>query len=129
MIVLGITGSIGMGKSVAAAQLRGLGIPVHDADAQVHALLAKGGPAVLAVARAFPGTVADGVVDRARLAALVFGDDEALARLEAILHPLVRRRGAAFIARAHRRRRSRRPRPDGGNGMPMDSQSTLARWR
>jgi len=106
MIVLGITGSIGMGKSVAAAQLRSLGVPVHDADAQVHALLAKHGPAVAAVSREFPGTVQDGQVDRARLGALVFADEAALARLEAILHPLVRRRGMAFIARAQRRRLS-----------------------
>jgi dephospho-CoA kinase len=104
MIVLGITGSIGMGKSVAAAQLRGLGVPVHDADRAVHALLEQGGAAVAAVARAFPGTVRAGRVDRASLGAQVFGDENALARLESILHPLVQRRHADFIARARRRR-------------------------
>ena len=104
MIVLGITGSIGMGKSVAAAQLRAQGVPVHDADRAVHALLEKGGEGVGPVGRAFPGVVREGVVDRGRLALRVFGDEEALARLEAILHPLVRHRHAAFIARAHRRR-------------------------
>ena len=104
MIVLGITGSIGMGKSVAAAQLRRLGVPVHDADAQVHALLAHDRAAIEAVGRAFPGTVTAGRVDRAALGARVFDNDAALARLEAILHPLVRARTAAFIARAQRRR-------------------------
>ncbi len=104
MIVLGVTGSIGMGKSVAAQQLRRLRVPVHDADAVVHALMERGGAGVTPVGRAFPGTVVDGRVDRARLAKLVFGNDAALARLEAILHPLVRRRHAQFIADARRRR-------------------------
>ena len=65
MIVLGITGSIGMGKSVAAAQLRALGVPVHDADAAVHDLMAPGGAAVAAIAKAFPGVVANRAIDRA----------------------------------------------------------------
>ncbi|HEY1722585.1 MAG TPA: dephospho-CoA kinase [Magnetospirillaceae bacterium] len=104
MIVLGITGSIGMGKSVAAAQLRRLGIPVHDADAVVHALMAPGGVAVESVGKAFPGVVKNGAIDRAALGAKVFGDDKALAKLEGILHPLVRQRHARFIAAAQRRR-------------------------
>ena len=104
MIVLGITGSIGMGKSVAAAQLRLLGVPVHDADAQVHLLLVHDRAAIAAVGRAFPGTVRAGAVDRAALGARVFDDEAALARLEAILHPLVRAKSAAFLARAQRRR-------------------------
>ena len=104
MIVLGITGSIGMGKSVAAAQLRSLGVPVHDADAAVHELLAPGGAAVRPVGKAFPGVVKNGAIDRARLGAQVFGDERALARLEGILHPLVRRAHGRFIAAARRRR-------------------------
>jgi len=104
MIVLGVTGSIGMGKSVAAAQLRIQRIPVHDADVTVHRLLERGGAGVAPVGRAFPGVVKDGAVDRSGLAARVFGHEGALARLEAILHPLVRARHAAFIAQGHRRR-------------------------
>ena len=92
MVILGLTGSIGMGKTVAAGMFRRLGIPVHDADRAVHGLLAKDGAAVAAVAAAFPGAVRDGRVDRAALAGKVFGDDEALSRLEAIIHPLVRQR-------------------------------------
>ncbi|HIC82600.1 MAG TPA: dephospho-CoA kinase, partial [Kiloniellaceae bacterium] len=67
MLVIGLTGSIGMGKSTAVAMLRRLGLPVHDADAAVHALMAKGGAAVAAVEAAFPGVVVDGAVDRRRL--------------------------------------------------------------
>jgi dephospho-CoA kinase len=96
MIVLGLTGSIGMGKSTAAAMLRRLGVPVHDADATVHRLLGPGGGAVAPVARAFPGGVIEDArtgrtrIDRAALGRLVFADSAALHRLEAILHPLVR---------------------------------------
>ncbi len=104
MIILGLTGSIGMGKSTAAGQLRRLGVPVHDADAAVHRLLAKRGAAVEAVERAFPGVVVRGAVDRGRLGTRVFGDTAALARLEAILHPLVRRQERQFLERARRRR-------------------------
>jgi dephospho-CoA kinase len=106
MIVLGLTGSIGMGKTTAAAMLRRLGVPVHDADATVHALFAPGGKAVAAVDAAFPGVVgADGAVDRTALGAKVFGDGAALKRLEAIVHPLVRAAERDFLAR-HRRRRT-----------------------
>jgi dephospho-CoA kinase len=104
MIVLGLTGSIGMGKSTAAAMLRRLGVPVHDADAAVHALLARGGAAVAAVGAAFPGVVVAGAVDRGKLGAQVFGDAAALARLESILHPLVRRSARRFLLQAARRR-------------------------
>jgi dephospho-CoA kinase len=96
MIVLGLTGSIGMGKSTAAAMLRRLGVPVHDADATVHRLLGPGGGAVAPVARAFPGSAIEDArtgrtrIDRAALGRLVFADSAALHRLEAILHPLVR---------------------------------------
>ncbi|MEW5728346.1 MAG: dephospho-CoA kinase, partial [Pseudomonadota bacterium] len=99
MKILGLTGSIGMGKSTAAAMLRRMGIPVHDADATVHALLGRGGEAVAAVGAAFPGVVRDGAVDRATLGRRVFGDRAALRRLEAILHPLVRSAERDFLRR------------------------------
>jgi len=97
MTVLGLTGSIGMGKSTAARMMRGLGVPVHDADATVHRLLGPGGDAVAAVAAAFSGVVRSGAVDRAALGARVFGDDAALRRLEAILHPRVRAAEHRFL--------------------------------
>ena len=97
MLVLGLTGSIGMGKSVAATMLRRMGLPLHDSDRAVHRLLAKGGGAVAEVEAAFPGVVVDGAVDRGRLAERVFEDPEALARLEAILHPAVRRATREFL--------------------------------
>ena len=103
MIVLGLTGSIGMGKSNAAATLKRMGVPVHDADRVVHRLMAKGGAAVAAVAAAFPGVVKDGAVDRAALGKIVFADSAALKRLEAILHPLVRREESQFLGAARRR--------------------------
>jgi dephospho-CoA kinase len=103
MKVLGLTGSIGMGKSTAARLLRRMGLAVHDADSEVHRLLAPGGGAVAAVAAAFPGVVAGGAVDRAALGRLVFADPAALRRLEAILHPRVRRAEAAFLRRHARR--------------------------
>ncbi len=89
MIVLGLTGSIGMGKTHAANVLRGMGARVHDADKVVHRLLAAGGAGVAPVAALFPDCVADGAVDRAALGARVFGDRDALASLEAVLHPMV----------------------------------------
>ena len=98
MFILGLTGSIGMGKSTAAENFRRLGVPVHDSDATVHALMAKDGPAVAAINQAFPGVVQDGVIDRLKLGAKVFGDDPALKELEAILHPLVRVREKQFLA-------------------------------
>lgn len=106
MRLIGLTGSIAMGKSTAARLLRRQGLFVHDADATVHRLLARGGAAVAAIEAAFPGVVKDGAVDRRALGARVFGDDAALARLEAILHPLVRLDTRSFCAR-HARRRAR----------------------
>lgn len=103
MKILGLTGSIGMGKSTAARMLRRLCVPVHDADATVHRLLGKGGKAVAAVEAAFPGVVRDGAVDRAELGRQVFGDAAALRRLEAILHPLVRAAERDFLERHARR--------------------------
>jgi dephospho-CoA kinase len=104
MIILGLTGSIGMGKSTAAALLRRLGVPVHDADAAVHRLQAKGGAAVAAIAAAFPDAVKEGRVDRQALGRIVFTDEAALKKLEAILHPLVRREEQKFLAQARARR-------------------------
>jgi dephospho-CoA kinase len=105
MIVLGLTGGVGMGKSTAAAMLRRMGVPVHDADRTVHWLLAPGGAAVAAVAAQFPEAATDGAIDRAALGRRVFADRAALARLEAILHPLVRDEERRFL-RAMRRRRA-----------------------
>jgi dephospho-CoA kinase len=101
MIVLGLTGSIGMGKSTTADLFRAAGVPVHDADATVHALYA--GAAVAPIEAAFPGVVRDGAVDRTALAARVLGDDAAVKRLEAIVHPLVRAAETAFLAAARAR--------------------------
>lgn len=103
MIILGLTGSIGMGKTVAAGLFRRLGVPVHDADAAVHRLLGRGGAAVATVAAAFPGVAADGAIDRRELGRRVFGDVDALRRLEALLHPAVKRDQRAFLERAARR--------------------------
>jgi dephospho-CoA kinase len=104
MLILGLTGSIGMGKSVAASTFRRLGIPVHDADAAVHRLTAPGGLAIPAIARAFPGTVVEGVLDRRALGARVFANRRDLLELERILHPLVRASQRQFLA-ANRRKR------------------------
>ena len=93
-----------MGKSTAAAALRRLGVPVHDADAVVHGLMARGGAAVAAIEAAFPGVTRDGAIDRKALGAKVFGDPSALRRLEAILHPLVRHSARRFLSHARRRR-------------------------
>jgi dephospho-CoA kinase len=103
MMIVGLTGSIGMGKSTAARMLRQMGVPVYDADAAVHALQAKGGAALPPIEAAFPGVVKDGVLDRQALGARVFGNKEALRRLEAIVHPLVARRQRAFLKRAAQR--------------------------
>ena len=104
MFVLGLTGSIGMGKSTAAKMLAAMGAPVCDSDALVHGLLAKGGAAVPAIAAAFPGVVVDGAVDRRALGAAVFGNPPALARLEAILHPMVKSAQRRFLGHAALRR-------------------------
>jgi dephospho-CoA kinase len=104
MIVLGLTGSIAMGKSTAANAFRRLGVPVHDADAAVHRFMEKDGAAVAAVARVFPGALKDDAIDRNVLRQHVLEDPAALRKLEAILHPLVRRSERAFLADARRRR-------------------------
>jgi dephospho-CoA kinase len=100
MVIVGLTGSIGMGKSTAATMLRRMGVPVYDADAAVHSLQAPGGAALPPIEAAFPGVVKAGVLDRQALGARVFGNPEALRRLEAIVHPLVGQRQRAFLKRA-----------------------------
>ncbi len=99
MITIGLTGSIGMGKSTVAAMFADEGIAVFDADATVRALQGPGGRSIPAIEAAFPGTTGPAGVDRAALGALVFGDDAALKRLEAIVHPAVGEERAAFLAR------------------------------
>lgn len=100
MIVLGLTGSIGMGKSTTAAMFRAAGVPVHDSDAVVHALYR--GAAVGPVEAAFPGVTREGAIDRALLSQRVLGDGAAMARLEAIVHPLVAQAREAFLDEARR---------------------------
>ncbi|MGL4543275.1 MAG: dephospho-CoA kinase [Polymorphobacter sp.] len=104
MIIIGLTGSIGMGKSTVAAMFGRLGVPVFDADAQVHKLQARGGAALPLIEAAFPGTTSDNGLDRAKLGAAVFGNREALKALEHIIHPLVGKAQLAF-RRRHRRKR------------------------
>jgi len=107
MRVLGLTGSVGMGKSTAAAMLRKMSVPVFDADRAVHQLLGPGGAAVAAVSAAFPGVGKNGGIDRAALGARVFGDRAALERLEKILHPPVGEAERRFVARARSQGRRR----------------------
>ena len=95
MIVLGLTGSIGMGKSTTATMFREAGVPVHDADETVHCLY-SGAAAPLIEAR-FPGVVTDGTVDREKLAKIVLGNTEAIRALEKIVHPLVRQASQEFL--------------------------------
>lgn len=97
MLIVGLTGSIGMGKTTAAARFAARGIPVFDADAEVHRLYE--GEAVEAVEAAFPGSVRDGCVDRARLAEMVLTQADAISRIEAIVHPMVRKTERAFCIR------------------------------
>ena len=98
--LLGLTGSIGMGKSTTAQMFRDAGVPVWDADATVHVLYSAGGAAVAAIAAMFPDAVVDGAVDRARLKAQIAADKGALKRLEAVVHPLVAAHRAGFVAGA-----------------------------
>ena len=104
MKVLGLTGSIAMGKSTVAAMARRLGLAVFDADASVHRALAAGGRAVKAVALLCPEALQDGAIQRTVLGRAVFGQPERLRQLEAILHPIVRRDRQDFLAQQRRRR-------------------------
>ena len=98
MIVVGLTGSIGMGKSAVAAMFRSENVPVFDADAVVHQLQGPDGKLIGAIEAAFPGSSTDAGVDRAKLGAQVFGDPVKLKRLEAIVHPVVAEERKAFLA-------------------------------
>jgi dephospho-CoA kinase len=95
--ILGLTGSIGMGKSAVATMFRAADVPVFDADAEVHRLQGPGGALLPQIEAAFPGTTGPGGVDRLKLGAAVFGHPEALARLEAIVHPAVAQARAGFL--------------------------------
>ena len=99
MFVLGLTGSIGMGKSTCANMFRRLGVPVHDADAVVHAALAPGGGAAKRVAEMFPETVKQSAINRKSLGAIVFSDPARLAALEATLHPIAAASAEHFLRR------------------------------
>jgi dephospho-CoA kinase len=105
MIVLGLTGSMAMGKTTVAKMFESLGVPVFDADRTVHDLLNRGSDAITAVAVAFPSVVRAGTVDRKLLADRVFASPQALLRLEGILHPLVAREQRRFVQIAARQRR------------------------
>jgi dephospho-CoA kinase len=102
--IIGLTGSIGMGKSTVAAMFAEAGIPVFDADAEVRAMQGPGGELVPAIEAAFPGSTGPDGVDRERLGAQVFADKAALARLEAIVHPAVAAKRAAFLEQHHDKR-------------------------
>jgi len=97
MIIVGLTGSIGMGKSTVAAMFAEQGAPGFDSDAAVHALYAPGGAAVAPVEAAFPGVVKDGAIDRVALSKQVVGNAAAIKRLEEIVHPLVRQAQMQFL--------------------------------
>ncbi len=101
MLIIGLTGSMGMGKSTAAERFRAHGIPVFDADAAVHCLY--GGPAAPLIEAAFPGSTRDGKVDRTRLSEILARDPAGFARLEALIHPLVESEERAFLQDAARR--------------------------
>jgi len=103
MIVVGLTGSIGMGKSTVTAMFADAGVATWDADSAVHRLYAKGGAAVAPVTEEFPGAAKDGAIDREALGALVLGDPARLKALEAIVHPLVAADRVAFLEAARTR--------------------------
>lgn len=106
MIRVGLTGSIGMGKSTTADIFRRLGVPVHDSDAIVHRLYAKGGAAVAPVAAAFSGVIKDGAIDRTALSKAALRQSGAIQRLEHIVHPLVYATQAQFIRRTRTARKN-----------------------
>ncbi|TNE33416.1 MAG: dephospho-CoA kinase [Alphaproteobacteria bacterium] len=100
MLLVGLTGSIGMGKSTVAEMFRKLGIPVYDADAEIHKLYAKGGAGVEPIREAFPEAVTDDAVDRAALSKLVVGNQAEIKRLESVIHPLLSEGRQAFFDRS-----------------------------
>ncbi|MCU0948569.1 MAG: dephospho-CoA kinase [Porphyrobacter sp.] len=100
-LIIGLTGSIGMGKSTVAAMFAEAGVPIFDADAEVRAMQGPGGELLAAIEEAFPGSTGPDGVDRDRLGHQVFADKAALARLEAIVHPAVAAKRAAFLERHH----------------------------
>jgi len=104
MIILGLTGSIGMGKSTVAGMFHHLGFPVQDADKIVHELMGRNGEALAAVKEAFPNVVGDEGVDRQKLGAIVFGNPEKLKALEGILHPLVEKKRQQFLDLSRRQK-------------------------
>jgi dephospho-CoA kinase len=104
MVILGLTGSIGMGKSTAAADFRRFRVAVHDADETVHALMAPGGAAFDQICQFFPGVRTKIGIDRKRLGDLVFADMAALKKLENILHPLIRKQKTEFLKRSSLRK-------------------------
>ncbi len=105
MLIIGLTGSIGMGKTTAATDFQRLGIFVHNADMAVHELMGNGGRAVRAVATAFPGVQEGGAINRTKLGDVVFRDTDRLRVLEAILHPMVLEHRSQFLMTASRYRR------------------------
>lgn len=102
MRIVGLTGSIGMGKSETAKMFSELGVPVFDADAVVHALQVKNGPAIAAIDEAFPGVIENGVLNRDALGKIVFADPGARERLEAIIHPMVAEERVRFFKGAEK---------------------------
>lgn len=103
MLLVALTGSIGMGKSETARMFRGLGVPVYDADAAVHALYAQGGAAVAPIEAEFPGVQRNGAIDRTELSKRVLNDPAAMKRLEAIIHPLVGQAQMEFLRAAEKK--------------------------
>lgn len=99
MLIIGLTGSIGVGKSNVAKEFRLLGIDVFDADREVHKMLGRGGIAVKKIAEIFPETLANGAIDRKKLGDIVFKDSGKLQKLENIVHPLVRAAEHRFISK------------------------------
>lgn len=102
MIIVGLTGSIGMGKSVTAQMFVDAGIPVFDSDAAVHKLQAKGGAAIPLIEAVFPDVIVNGELDRAKLGAIVFADVNQKKKLEAIIHPMVNEKRISFFEKAER---------------------------
>ncbi|MBI2718557.1 MAG: dephospho-CoA kinase [Rhizobiales bacterium] len=103
MIVVGLTGSIAMGKSEAAKMFAAEGVPVFDSDAEVHRMYGKDGDAVTAIQKLYPEAIVDNAVDRSRLSKIVLDDPVSLGRLEAIVHPLINCAQTAFLAKCSRR--------------------------